>query len=99
MPTLTGTLAYVTGLQVPAEVVRQVTVRAPHARTSGAALITTRPVSVDDSGLITVELEPGPATLAIDLDAGHNTVDLLVANGMTTLHEAALAAVEAKDGN
>ena len=99
MPTLTGVLAYVTGQPVPARSIRHVTVRAPLARTNGTTVVTTRPVPVDHTGTLTLTLEPGAATLTVDLDTGHNTVDLLVADGMKTLHEAALAAMEAKDGN
>lgn len=98
MPTLTGALAYVTGQPVPARSIRHVTVRAPQPRTDGTTLITTRPVPVDHTGTLTLNLEPGTATLHVDLDTGHDTVDLLVADGMTTLHEAAHAAMEAKDG-
>ena len=99
MPTLTGTLAYVTGQTVPPKAIRHVTVRATHTRTNGTELVTTRPVPVDHTGTLTLTLEPGTATLHVDLDTGHNTVDLLVADGMITLHEAAQAAMEAKDGN
>ena len=100
MPTLTGTLAYVTGQTVPPKAIRHVTVRATHTRTNGTELVTTQPVPVDHAGTLTLTLEPGAATLTIDLDTGHNTVDLLVADEMTTLHEAAQAAMmEAKDGN
>lgn len=96
MPTLTGTLAYVTGQPVPARSIRHVTVRAAQARASGTALVTTRPVPIDHTGALTLTLEPGAATLTVDLDTGHNTVDLLVADGMTTLHQAAQAALDAK---
>ena len=99
MPTLTGTLAYVTGQTVPPKAIRHVTVRATHTRTNGTELVTTQPVPVDHTGTLTLALEPGAATLHVDLDTGHNTVDLLVADEMTTLHEAAQAAMEAKDGN
>lgn len=93
MATLTGTLAYVTGQPVPAAAIRHVTVKAPVARTSGPALITTVPVPVDHAGVLTIDVEPGPATLTADLDGGHMTVDLLVEAGMTTIHDAALAAL------
>lgn len=96
MPTLTGALAYVTGQPVPAKSIRHVTVRAPQPRTDGTRLITTRPVPVDHTGTLTLTLEPGTATLHVELDTGHDTVDLLVADGMTTLHEAAHAALNAK---
>ena len=99
MPTLTGTLAYVTGQTVPPKAIRHVTVRATRTRTNGTELVTTRPVPVDHTGTLTLNLEPGTATLHVDLDTGHDTVDLLVADEMTTLHEAAQAAMEAKDGN
>ena len=99
MPTLTGALAYVTGQPVPARSIRHVTVRAPLARTNGTTVVTTQPVPVDHTGTLTLNLEPGTATLHVDLDTGHDTVDLLVADEMTTLHEAAQAAMEAKDGN
>lgn len=99
MPILSGALAYVTGQPVPATSIRHVVVRATQARASGTALATTLPVPVDHAGTLTLNLEPGSATLTIDMDTGLNTVDLLVANGMTTLHEAAYAAMEAKDGN
>lgn len=99
MPTLTGVLAYVTGQPVPARSIRHVTVRATHTRTNGTELVTTQPVPVDRTGTLTLNLEPGTATLHVDLDTGHDTVDLLVADEMTTLHEAAQAAMEAKDGN
>lgn len=98
MPTLTGRLAYVTGQPVPARLIRHVTVRAPHPRPDGTHLVTTRPVPVDHTGTLTLTLEAGTATLHVDLDTGHDTVDLLVTDGMTTLHEAAHAAMEAKDG-
>ena len=97
MPTLTGTLAYVTGQTVPPKAIRHVTVRATHTRTNGTELVTTRPVPVDHTGTLTLNLEPGTATLHVDLDTGHDTVDLLVADGMTTLHEAAQAALDAKE--
>lgn len=99
MPILTGALAYVTGQPVPAKSIRHVTVRAPQPRTDGTdgtRLITTRPVPVDHTGTLTLTLEPGTATLHVELDTGHDTVDLLVADGMTTLHEAAQAALDAK---
>lgn len=98
MPTLTSALAYVTGQTVPPNAIRHVTVRATRTRTDGTHLVTTRPVPVDHTGTLTLNLEPGTATLHVDLDTGHDTVDLLVADGMTTLHEAARAAMEAKDG-
>ena len=97
MPTLTGTLAYVTGQTVPPKAIRHVTVRANHTRTNGTELVTTRPVPVDHTDTLTLTLEPGTATLHVDLDTGHDTVDLLVADGMTTLHEAAQAALDAKE--
>lgn len=98
MPILSGALAYVTGQTVPPKAIRHVTVRATHTRTNGTELVTTQPVPVDHTGTLTLNLEPGTATLHVDLDTGHDTVDLLVADGMTTLHEAAHAAMEAKDG-
>lgn len=98
MPILTGALAYVTGQPVPAKSIRHVTVRAPRPRTDGTHLVTTRPVPVDHTGTLTLNLEPGTATLHVELDTGHDTVDLLVADGMTTLHEAAQSAMKAKDG-
>lgn len=94
MATLTGRLAYVTGGTVPASAIRQVTVRAPAPRAAGTALITTWPVPVGADGVLTVNLEPGPATLIADLDTGHSTFDLLVEVGMTTIHAAAQAAIE-----
>lgn len=97
MPTLTGVLAYVTGQTVPPKAIRHVTVRATRTRTNGTELVTTRPVPVDHTGTLTLTLEPGTATLHVDLDTGHDTVDLLVADGMTTLHEAAQAALDAKE--
>ena len=99
MPILSGALAYVTGQTVPPKAIRHVTVRATHTRTNGTELVTTQPVPVDHADTLTLNLEPGTATLHVDLDTGHDTVDLLVADGMTTLHEAAQAAMEAKDGN
>ena len=96
MPILSGALAYVTGQTVPPKAIRHVTVRATHTRTNGTELVTTRPVPVDHTGTLTLDLEPGTATLHVDLDTGHDTVDLLVADGMTTLHEAAQAALDAK---
>lgn len=99
MPILSGALAYVTGQTVPPKAIRHVTVRATHTRTNGIELVTTQPVPVDHTGTLTLNLEPGTATLHVDLDTGHDTVDLLVADEMTTLHEAAQAAMEAKDGN
>ena len=98
MPILSGALAYVTGQTVPPKAIRHVTVRATHTRTNGTELVTTRPVPVDHTGTLTLNLEPGTATLHVDLDTGHDTVDLLVSDGMTTLHEAAHAAMKAKDG-
>ena len=68
MPTLTGTLAYVTGQTVPPKAIRHVTVRATHTRTNGTELVTTRPVPVDHTDTLTLTLEPGTATLTIDLD-------------------------------
>ena len=97
MPTLSGNLAYVTGQTVPPKAIRHVTVRATHTRTNGTELVTTQPVPVDHTGTLTLNLEPGTATLHVDLDTGHDTVDLLVADGMTTLHEAAQAALDAKE--
>lgn len=97
MPILSGALAYVTGQTVPPKAIRHVTVRATHTRTNGTELVTTRPVPVDHTGTLTLTLEPGTATLHVDLDTGHDTVDLLVADGMTTLHEAAQAALDAKE--
>lgn len=96
MPILTGALAYVTGQPVPAKSIRHVTVRAPQPRTDGTHLVTTRPVPIDHTGTLTLTLEPGTATLHVELDTGHDTVDLLVADWMTTLHEAARAALDAK---
>lgn len=96
MPILSGALAYVTGQTVPPKAIRHVTVRAPLARTNGTTVVTTRPVPVDHTGTLTLNLEPGTATLHVDLDTGHDTVDLLVADEMTTLHEAAQAALDAK---
>lgn len=93
MTTLTGSLAYVTGAQVPASAIRRVTVKAPVPRTSGSALIATVPVSVDSAGVLTVDLEPGWATLTADLGDDRCTVELLVEAGMTTIHDAALAAL------
>lgn len=96
MPILSGALAYVTGQPVPATSIRHVVVRSAQPRASGTSLVTTQPVPVDHTGTLTLTLEPGAATLTIDLDTGHNTVDLLVVDGMTTLHEAAQAALDAK---
>lgn len=93
MPTLTGTLAYVTGQTVPPKAIRHVTVRATHTRTNGTELVTTQPVPVDHAGVLTVDMEPGRATLTAELDGGHMTVDLLVEAGMKTIHDAALAAL------
>ena len=95
MPTLTGRLAYVTGAPVPASAIRQITVAAPRPRpgSAPAALIGTCPVRVDATGTLIVDLDPGRAVLTAVLDHGTNVVDLLVEPGMTTIHQAALAAL------
>lgn len=90
MPTLTGTLADVTGQ--PLVGVRHALVRASAARAHGGGLITTVPAWVGDDGAITVDVEPGPAVLTIVLDSGTTTVDLYVRDDHSTLHAAALAA-------
>lgn len=95
MPTLTGRLAYVTGALVPASAIRQITVAAPRPRpgSTPAALIGTRPVHVDATGTLTVDLDPGRAVLTAHIDAATTVVDLLVEPGMTTIHQSALAAL------
>lgn len=93
MPTLTGSLVYVTGQPVIASAIRRVKVRAPAPRVNGPALITTLPVQVGVNGALSVDLEPGPATLTADYTAGHAVFDLYVEAGMTTIHQAALAAL------
>lgn len=90
MPTLTGTLAYVTGQTAT---VRAVSVRAPAPRTNDSRVVSTASAWIGVDGQITVDLDPGPAVLTAVLDSGPCTVDLLVADGMTTIHEAAAAAL------
>lgn len=92
MPTLTGTLADVTGQPLPPTAVRHVTVKATAVRAHGGGLTTTVPAWIGEAGAITVELQPGPATLTAVLDTGQITIDLLVQDHHTTLHAAALAA-------
>lgn len=89
MPTLTGTLADVTGQTIS---VRRVSVKATTTRTHGGGLTTTVPAWLDADGTITVDLQPGPATLTAILDTGQVAIHLHVQDHHTTLHESALAA-------
>lgn len=92
MPVLTGTLQDVTGVEVAAPMIRRLFVRAPAERASVAdpsALIVSAPVDLDRSGVLSVELEPGPAVLVVDTFAGGpDTYELHVTADMTLLSEA-----------
>lgn len=92
MPTLTGTLKDVTGVELLAPMIRRVFVKAPMHRPSladGGGLIVSAPVDLDRSGVLSVELEPGPAVLVVDTFAGGpDTYELHVTADMTLLSEA-----------
>lgn len=92
MPTLTGSVADVTGVALAPGQIRQVFVKAPGERPSladGGVLIVSAPVQLGSSGSLSVALEPGPAVLTIDTYAGGPDVyDLYVTSDMTLLSEA-----------
>ena len=97
MPVLSGSFAFVTGAQVPGSHL-DVSVRAPAPRASSGGAVTTRPVRVAVDGTFTVSLVPGPAVLVVSVDGSQDTFDLLVRGDMTTIHEAATAALSQKGG-
>lgn len=93
MPTLTGTIADVTGTPIPVDDVVKVEVKAPAPRVAGgntAQLITTTtfPVTVTGNGSLSVTLDPGVAVLTIRTFRSHDTFELRVTADMTTLREA-----------
>lgn len=91
MPTLTGTLADVTGDELDPADIRSVSVRAPAERpslTGGDVLIVSAPVDLARSGVLSVALEPGPAVLVVVTDASHDVYELHVTADMTLLSEA-----------
>lgn len=91
MPTLTGTLADVTGDELDPADIRSVSVRAPAERPSlagGDVLIVSAPVDLARSGVLSVALEPGPAVLVVVTDASRDVYELHVTADMTLLSEA-----------
>lgn len=92
MPTLTGTLADVTGTELQPAQIKQVYVKAPANRPSladGDLLIVTARVTLEPSGILSVDLEPGPAVLVVDTYAGGPDVyELHVTADMSMLAEA-----------
>lgn len=91
MPTLTGTLADVTGDELDPADIRSVSVRAPAERpslTGGDVLIVSAPVDLARSGVLSVALEPGPAVLVVVTDASRDVYELHVTADMTLLSEA-----------
>ena len=92
MPTLTGTLKDVTGVELLPAMIRQMFVKAPQHRpslASGDVLIVSAPVDLGASGSLSVDLEPGPAVLVVQTHNGaHDTYELHVTSDMTLLSEA-----------
>ena len=101
MPTLTGSVADVTGVALSPAQIRQVFVKAPGERPSladGGVLIVSAPVQLGSSGSLSVTLEPGPAVLTVDTYAGGPDVyDLYVTADMTLLSEAIDEAAPERD--
>ena len=93
MPTLTGTLAEITGAPIDPDSLYRVTVRAPSRRASLAdqeRLVSSVPVPVEVSagGVISVDLEPGPAILLVEGEGYRDPYELGVTEDMTLLTEA-----------
>lgn len=92
MPTLTGTVADVTGTDLASAQIRRVYVKARAHRpsvTDGEMLIVTAPVDLGVSGTLSVALEPGPAVLVVDThDGGPDVYELHVTADMSLLSEA-----------
>lgn len=92
MPTLTGSLHDVTGVELTPAMIRRLFVKAPAERasvTNGGVLIVSAPVDLPASGALSIVLEPGPAVLVVDTYAGGpNTYELHVTADMTLLSEA-----------
>ena len=93
MPTLTGTLAEITGKPIDPDSLHQVTVRAPSRRASLAdqsrlVASVAVPVEVSPTGEISVELEPGPAVMLVEGEGLRDVYELGVTADMTLLTEA-----------
>ena len=93
MPTLTGTLAEITGSPIDPDSLHEVTVRAPSSRASLAdqerlVASVAVPVEVSAGGVISVDLEPGPAILLVKGEGLRDTFELGVTEDMTLLSEA-----------
>lgn len=100
MPTLTGTIADVTGTRIPPTEVVEVLVKAPAPRVSGgnpSQVITTVtvPVTVETNGSISVTLDPGVAVLVVRTVKSHDTFSLQVTADMTTIREAIIETIGA----
>lgn len=93
MPTLSGTIADVTGTPIPPSDVAQVVVKAPAPRVAGGnpsqvITTTTIPVTVGANGALSVTLDPGVAVLVVRTFRSHDTFELRVTADMTTIREA-----------
>ena len=101
MPTLTGTLADVTGTELAPAQIARVYVKAPGNRPSladGDLLIVSAPVTLDLSGNLAVDLEPGPAVLVVDTHhGGPDVYELHVTADMTLLAEAVAESAPARE--
>lgn len=68
-------------------------VRAPSQRPSftGAGLVSTKPVAISDTGVLSLDLEPGPAVLVVLGSTFHDTWELYVEEGQATIRDAVAA--------
>lgn len=93
MVALTDTIKDITGEAVSGDDITTAFVRSPTQRPSftGQGLVSTRPVAISDAGEISLDLEPGPAVLVVLGPSFHDTWELFVEEGQSTIRDAVAA--------
>lgn len=93
MVALTDTIKDITGETVSGDDIHTAFVRSPTQRPSytGQGLVSTRPVKISDGGELALDLEPGPAVLVVLGPSFHDTWELYVEEGQSTIRDAVAA--------